>query len=201
MAAKAPDMDYVRPGLYLGSQAAENSPLEDLTAQGITSVLQLGTGFLMQPTHPSLQYKCIAVADFAHAELIKMLIQEKAFQFIEEGIQKGGILVHCQAGMSRSVSAVVAHLMIKEKLLFEDALVEVIKCRRIAAPNRGFCNQLKSLEDCRGNLKKYKGEKKWLNNLFDWMTMLEKARKSAGAKSCLPSKGFEPLLNALKELD
>ena len=58
--------------------------------------------------------------------------------------------------MSRSATTVVAYIMGKDRLCFEDALVEVMLKRSIIAPNRGFCKQLRLLqEQCDGQLSKY----------------------------------------------
>jgi len=45
------DMNRIRSGIYLGSQAAEEGPVASLKSHCITHILQLGTGPNMQPTH------------------------------------------------------------------------------------------------------------------------------------------------------
>lgn len=171
------EMSFIRKGLYLGSQAAEMQPLEELKRKGIRSVLQLGTGCFMQPSHPALTYKCISANDVEGVDLVKILIKDDFLRFIDEGIERGGVLVHCQAGISRSVTAVTAYLMIREHRELEDALVEVMKCRKYAAPNIGFCCQLKGLEAAKGDTKKYKGEVPFLQDFFSRMAWLDKLRR------------------------
>ena len=61
---------------------------------------------------------------------------------------KGGVLVHCFAGVSRSVSIVIAYLMCKYKLSFEQALAFVRKMRPIANPNPFFQQQLRNFNQC-----------------------------------------------------
>jgi dual specificity phosphatase 12 len=59
-----------------------------------------------------------------------------------EGRQKGGVLVHCYAGVSRSSSFVIAY-MIKEFLLsYDDAKEKVKKHRPCIHPGDGFVRQL-----------------------------------------------------------
>uniref|UniRef100_A0A803KA67 Dual specificity phosphatase 13 n=1 Tax=Xenopus tropicalis TaxID=8364 RepID=A0A803KA67_XENTR len=58
---------------------------------------------------------------------------------------QGKILVHCVLGKSRSATLVLAYLMIYQHFSLEDAIRHVAK-RRCIAPNRGFLEQLQSLE-------------------------------------------------------
>lgn len=55
---------------------------------------------------------------------------------------KGKVLVHCHAGISRSVSLILAYLIITQGFSFNEALDMVKKSRPIANPNPGFKNQL-----------------------------------------------------------
>lgn len=68
------------------------------------------------------------------------------YKFLDFHIsQNRKVLVHCMAGMSRSVSYVIYYLMKKEKWNFNIAL-EYVKARRpIANPNAGFRKQLINL--------------------------------------------------------
>lgn len=52
------------------------------------------------------------------------------------------VLVHCEAGVSRSASAVIAYVMKKKKLSFEEARALVVGKRPRVLPNAGFCEQL-----------------------------------------------------------
>lgn len=66
-------------------------------------------------------------------------------QFAEEVIGKGGVLVHCYHGISRSPTAVVYFLMTRDKMPMHDALYLVQARRPIAYPNDGFLAQLRSV--------------------------------------------------------
>ena len=59
--------------------------------------------------------------------------------------------------MSRSATTVISYLMGKQPgLTFEEALSDVIAKRTCVAPNRGFCDQLRILQDkCHGYLESY----------------------------------------------
>ena len=63
------------------------------------------------------------------------------------------MLVHCQAGVSRSASVVVAHLMASLGLSYEMAFAMVKGARSVVMPNVGFVRQLKFWEtDLGGDL-------------------------------------------------
>jgi len=51
---------------------------------------------------------------------------------------RGRALVHCIAGVSRSVSLVVAHLIIAHRMTLHDAYKHVRACRTLVQPNNGF---------------------------------------------------------------
>lgn len=57
--------------------------------------------------------------------------------------QDGVVLVHCNAGVSRSASVVIGFLMCQEKMSFDEAFSAVKAARPYIQPNPGFMNQLK----------------------------------------------------------
>ena len=74
-----------------------------------------------------------------------------------------------QAGVSRSATTVLSYLMAREALSFEDALTDVMSKRICIAPNRGFCDQLRILQDqCGGDLESYKAEMLQVNKYICW---------------------------------
>eukprot|EP00931_Biecheleriopsis_adriatica_P068774 TRINITY_DN42689_c0_g1_i1.p1 TRINITY_DN42689_c0_g1~~TRINITY_DN42689_c0_g1_i1.p1 ORF type:complete len:366 (-),score=46.26 TRINITY_DN42689_c0_g1_i1:324-1421(-) len=66
--------------------------------------------------------------------------------FIEEGRQAGGVVVHCAGGISRASSACIAYLMMREGLNLEAAFRKVHRVRIQILPNPGFWRQLRQLE-------------------------------------------------------
>lgn len=66
--------------------------------------------------------------------------------FIEGGRAKGGVVVHCAAGISRASTSSMAYLMIKENWELNAAFMHVHCVRTFIRPNVGFWRQLRDLE-------------------------------------------------------
>ena len=67
---------------------------------------------------------------------------EPTYNFINSHLLEGrNVLVHCMAGMSRSVSYVI-YYYIKKGWSFAEAIAHIRMVRPIAAPNPGFRKQL-----------------------------------------------------------
>lgn len=64
--------------------------------------------------------------------------------FIEAGIEKGGVLVHCAGGRSRSAAFVVAFLMSTLRCGYDVAYAQVRRSRPVVSVNRGFEQQLRA---------------------------------------------------------
>jgi len=78
-----------------------------------------------------------------------------AVSFIVKALKSEGskVLVHCEAGRSRSAAIIVAYLMQVEHKYFEDAIMTLTAINCNICPNMGFCDQLRLYEDmgCRIN--------------------------------------------------
>lgn len=61
-------------------------------------------------------------------------------------LQEKNVLIHCLAGMSRSVTVCVAYIMSVSSLSWQEALKVVRSGRNIANPNHGFQSQLQDFE-------------------------------------------------------
>ncbi|XP_060900784.1 dual specificity protein phosphatase 22-B isoform X2 [Labrus mixtus] len=72
---------------------------------------------------------------------------KQSIMFMHESRLKGeGCLVHCLAGVSRSVTLVVAYIMTVTGLGWQEALAAVRAARPCAGPNLGFQRQLQEFE-------------------------------------------------------
>lgn len=84
----------------------------------------------------------------ADDSLVQNLSQyfSRMINFIERARQITNILVHCYAGISRSVTAVIAYLMQKYSWTYEHSIALIRAQRSIANPNPSFVRQLKKFE-------------------------------------------------------
>ena len=60
---------------------------------------------------------------------------DETYTFIEEGRQRGGVLVHCMAGISRSATIVAAYLMRKSGYTKVQAVYLLQSRRKQVNPN------------------------------------------------------------------
>lgn len=71
---------------------------------------------------------------------------EKASLFISKAIKENKkILVHCQQGISRSSSIVIAYLILADKMTFREAFKGVLSKRETIMPNPKFISELRKL--------------------------------------------------------
>ena len=94
------------------------------------------------------KYAHIKLSDSTDRDKANLLnILDEAFACIEDAKgNDGAALVHCQVGMSRSASVVIAYLMYSEKMSLHAAFVFVKGKRPVTAPNYGFMEQLVEYE-------------------------------------------------------
>ncbi|KAF6257338.1 vacuolar protein sorting-associated protein 26-domain-containing protein [Scenedesmus sp. NREL 46B-D3] len=135
--------DRVKQQLFLSSLRSEACP-GVLDAHGVTHILQVG--FELQPSHPSrYTYLSLPVYDMVEQDIIGCF--PAAFEFIDKAIASGGtVLVHCQAGISRSASVVIGYRMWKDMMSVDAATAAVQRARPIVRPNAGFKCQLRAFE-------------------------------------------------------
>ncbi|KFM70307.1 Dual specificity protein phosphatase 4, partial [Stegodyphus mimosarum] len=134
----------ILPQLYLGS-ARDAAHKEELQQLGITALLNV-TQFCPNLFQEVFEYKCIPVRDTG-CEDIGAYFQE-AINFIDQvKSQNGKVLVHCQAGVSRSATICIAYLMATKRLRMEEAYKYVKSRRRIVSPNFSFMGQLLTFEN------------------------------------------------------
>lgn len=80
---------------------------------------------------------------------------DQAIKFIKSALSsRENVLVHCNLGISRSSSIVIAYLIDQCDMSYTKAFRHLSKLHPIAYPNPGFVNQLKVFEGSQKELKK-----------------------------------------------
>ena len=126
--------------LYLGCRKAASTH-QKLKELGITRILNVTPVSNQLDTLESFQYKQIAVEDSHDVNMLQHL--PEAFSFIEDARERGEkVLVHCHAGMSRSVTIILAYLMKYYDHSLESAYDFVKQRKGDIAPNFSFMGQL-----------------------------------------------------------
>jgi protein-tyrosine phosphatase len=147
------DAHEVLPGLWLGSEAAARG-VEFLRTRGISAVVNCAID--SEPLYEDERvkagvsfYEWVRIVDMPGKEnreaIDKALVAVgKACAHAERN--GGGVLVHCIAGVSRSATVVIAHLMKDRSYSLLDAATLVKRARKVVYPNVGFFKCLFDLE-------------------------------------------------------
>ncbi|XP_074078818.1 dual specificity protein phosphatase 10 [Macrotis lagotis] len=140
------ELTPILPCLFLGNEH---------DAQDLDTMQRLNIGYIINvTTHLPLyhyekglfNYKRLPATDSNKQNLRQYF--EEAFEFIEEAHQCGkGLLIHCQAGVSRSATIVIAYLMKHTRMTMTDAYKFVKGKRPIISPNLNFMGQLLEFEE------------------------------------------------------
>lgn len=138
--------------VFLGSRAhARDKDL--LQRLGVTHVLNVTPPKKMDPVagvpnffekDKTFTYRRCPIFDNKAEDISGVL--EGCIAFMDQAKYYGRILVHCNKGVSRSSSMVVAYLMKQRSMTFEQALDFVVERRPVANPNESFRRQLQEYE-------------------------------------------------------
>eukprot|EP01116_Phalansterium_solitarium_P004743 TRINITY_DN1583_c0_g1_i1.p2 TRINITY_DN1583_c0_g1~~TRINITY_DN1583_c0_g1_i1.p2 ORF type:complete len:223 (+),score=59.93 TRINITY_DN1583_c0_g1_i1:124-792(+) len=142
------------PGLlWLGGMRNAGSHIQDLEIQHVLNMAAVpdqNAGCGVDPYEsaslgPTVRYKGIECYDVPSYPIDRHF--EETYTFIRQAIEKKQrVYVHCVAGISRSVSIVVAYLMRTNFWTLETAL-QFVRCRRTSVcPNDGFMRVLRAYE-------------------------------------------------------
>ncbi|EFA76097.1 putative protein tyrosine phosphatase [Heterostelium album PN500] len=130
--------------LFIGSQDAAFNR-QHLDHHGITRILNVGYGIANLYANDGIGYMNIDIYDDVDYNIYDHF--SEAFQFLDLAIsEQRSILIHCNAGISRSSTILIAYLMKRHHLTLEHAYSIVKKARPLIKPNQGFYNQLKNYE-------------------------------------------------------
>uniref|UniRef100_A0A3Q2T3Z4 Dual specificity phosphatase 19a n=1 Tax=Fundulus heteroclitus TaxID=8078 RepID=A0A3Q2T3Z4_FUNHE len=104
----------------------------------------LNVAFGVENVFPDLFiYKTVSILDHPDTDLLQYM--QDCCDFIQQAHrEKGVVLVHCNAGVSRAPAVVIGYLMSCDGQPFEDALSAVKSARPASSPNPGFLEQLRN---------------------------------------------------------
>ena len=141
-----PDKDVTQVDRFVFiSGIAGASDQAQLKRHGITRVVRMSVEDTGVPRFDGVAYLDCGVRDHP-AEDIRGAASD-AVAFIQRGVARGEkTLVHCHAGISRSATAVLLHLMLNLRADLDTALGHLRGVRPIVQPNRGFMRMLRHTE-------------------------------------------------------
>ncbi len=102
--------------------------------------------------HPRVKYLVIDAKDSPEYNIQTNFLT--TMMFIREGLKRREkILVHCHAGVSRSATIVLIHLIVNQGYNLKSALAHLQKVRPVVNPNSGFFRQLEHYDQIIGRLR------------------------------------------------
>ncbi|KAF9436843.1 hypothetical protein BGZ76_002804 [Entomortierella beljakovae] len=131
--------------LFLGPEIATEEQAQELERLGIKRVLNMARECedLLVVNRPGMEYFKIGVQDHIEADVGAGLMQ--AVDVIAAG--ESPIYVHCKAGKSRSVTAIIAYLITQLHWSLNKAYNHVLTQRPCMCPNIGFVTELMRMEE------------------------------------------------------
>lgn len=132
---------HIIDNLYLGTEDSRRY-LQELNIEKVVEVgeeSELSSYMLIEAEKLSIE-----IADIRQADISKHF--QEVCDFIEKDSKN--TLVHCKMGVSRSVSLVVAYLILKKKYTYDQAIKHIEEKRNSAIythPNTGFMKVLRKL--------------------------------------------------------
>ncbi|KAI8092173.1 uncharacterized protein B0P05DRAFT_525097 [Gilbertella persicaria] len=133
--------------LYVGPEIETEEQAVQLDQRHIRRVLNMAEECQDEGlASRSFVYHKIAARDTLEMKNIELVMME-AVHFIEQAKKKHEpIYVHCKAGKSRSITAILAYLVTSERWTLKKAYRHVIKARPNMSPNIGFISELMKME-------------------------------------------------------
>lgn len=133
-------------GVFIGTQYAAGN-LNELKGNGITHILNVSAEVpnYFEGVNNEFTYKKEAIIDNLTYDIVGNGVLDGCLNFIEKAVGDGNkVLVHCQAGISRSGAIVVAYIMRKFELDYDTALKKAREKRNCINPNKSFESQIRN---------------------------------------------------------
>jgi serine/threonine/tyrosine-interacting protein len=141
------EMQEVFPGIFVGPYTSAKSKVKLQMAE-ITHILcirdQQETSFIKPYFPTEFQYEILECKNSQFENLIPMF--PAVSDMIDDVVRNGGkILVHCVGGISRAPCFVIAYLMERQGMTFDQAYSTVQNKRFCINPTEAFFGQMKVL--------------------------------------------------------
>lgn len=139
-------MQEILPRLFLGPYASGKKK-DELKAKNITHIMIVRSAIerIIAAKFPDeFQYHIVEIPDVPTVSLLPYLTGCK--EFIDAGRRTGGVLIHCDSGISRSAAVTIAYVMGELKMSYDQAFQYVSDRRCCVHPNLGFMHQLSEYE-------------------------------------------------------
>lgn len=138
----AEGIDFVEicQGLFLGNQKSAQNPFF-IQSRKITHIINSASKDCTSYAFAGVQHCDIPLSDEINASITPYL--STSVNFIKKAHQEGGsVLSHCEQGLSRSVSIVIAYLISEKEMTYRSALNKIREVRPQAQPNPTFVKEL-----------------------------------------------------------
>ncbi|CAF0849762.1 unnamed protein product [Rotaria sordida] len=133
-------LHHIIDGIYIGSQDSALN-IAGLNECKITHILNVATG-IRNAFPDQYKYLNIELLDVPETNIHKVFTRTN--EFIQQAVADNGhVLIHCNAGISRSASIALAYLLGIHRIKYEDAYKLLKTARSNIKPNDGFVKQLK----------------------------------------------------------
>ncbi|KAF9238392.1 hypothetical protein BU15DRAFT_75326 [Melanogaster broomeanus] len=137
--------------LYLGPELTLPEHVEELKSLGIRRILNIAAecdddhGLNLRENFE--RYVKIPMRDTVEEDQITKGLKEACDMLDEASLYGAGTYVHCKAGKSRSVTAVMAYLIHANHWTLSRAYAFVLERRKGISPNIGFVSELMTFEE------------------------------------------------------
>ncbi|KAG6335055.1 hypothetical protein ID866_4033 [Astraeus odoratus] len=142
----------ILPGfLYLGPELTLPSHVTELKALGIRRILNIAAecdadDYGLDLRHEFERYVRIPMRDTVEEEKVRACLRVVCEILDDAALYNAPTYVHCKAGRSRSVAAVMAYLIHAHRWPLSRAYAFVVGRRRGVSPNIGFVSELMAFE-------------------------------------------------------
>jgi hypothetical protein len=145
--AAQPEVTEVLPYLFVGGETAARDRAQ-LLAKGITHIVNTVNWCLDSFYPDAFRYLTLSLSDAADEPIFSLFAVVNGFIEAARRTNNGSgrVFIHCQQGVSRSCTFVIAYVMWKQGLCYDRAYELVRSRRNVCSPNTGFLMNLRLWE-------------------------------------------------------